>query len=117
MFDAAWDSKVAKADQRQVVAPCLSPLHRAAASSEWAAREQLAMVAELTPQDMVLALISGGGSSLLALPIDGLTLADKQQVNRALRASGPDIRSMNAVRRYLSAIKGVSSPPPPRLRK
>lgn len=76
------------------------------ANSERAAREQLAIVADLTPQDLVLALISGGGSSLLALPVDGLTLADKQQVNRALLASGLDIRSMNAVRRRLSAIKG-----------
>lgn len=76
------------------------------ANSERAAREQIAMVAGLTPHDMVLALISGGGSSLLALPMDGLTLADKQQVNGALLASGLDIRSMNAVRRRLSAIKG-----------
>ena len=58
------------------------------------------------PDDLVLALISGGGSALLALPADGLTLADKQVVNRALLASGATITEMNAVRKHLSAIKG-----------
>lgn len=76
------------------------------ANSEAAAREILASVQGLGPDDLVLSLISGGGSSVLSLPADGLTLADKQQVNRALLASGLDIRSMNAVRRRLSAIKG-----------
>ncbi len=75
-------------------------------NSEAAAREILASVKGLGPDDLVLSLISGGGSSVLSLPADGLTLADKQQVNRALLASGLDIRSMNAVRRRLSAIKG-----------
>ena len=51
-------------------------------------------------------MISGGGSSLLALPAKGLTLADKQAVNKALLASGADIAQMNTVRRHLSAIKG-----------
>jgi len=54
----------------------------------------------------VLCLISGGGSALLPLPLEGLTLADKQQVNRALLASGATITEMNTVRRHLSAIKG-----------
>lgn len=76
------------------------------ANSEAAAREMLDMVKGLGPDDMVLALISGGGSSVMALPVDGLTLADKQTVNRALLASGLDIRTMNAIRRRLSAIKG-----------
>ena len=58
------------------------------------------------PDDLVLCLISGGGSALLALPAEGLTLADKQAVNRALLASGADIGQMNAVRKHLSAIKG-----------
>ena len=58
------------------------------------------------PDDLVLCLISGGGSSLLALPAKGLTLADKQAVNKALLASGADIAQMNTVRRHLSAIKG-----------
>ena len=60
----------------------------------------------LTPDDLVLCLISGGGSSLLPLPADGLTLADKQAVNRALLKSGAGISEMNCVRRHLSAIKG-----------
>ena len=58
------------------------------------------------PDDLVLCLISGGGSSLLALPAEGLTLADKQAVNKALLASGADIAQMNTVRRHLSAVKG-----------
>ena len=55
---------------------------------------------------MVLCLISGGGSALLALPLAGLTLEDKQAVNRGLLASGATISEMNTVRRHLSAIKG-----------
>ncbi|OJU13500.1 MAG: glycerate kinase, partial [Caulobacterales bacterium 68-7] len=75
-------------------------------ASEAAAREILASVQGLGPDDLVLALISGGGSSVLSLPAPGLTLADKQATNRALLASGLDIRTMNAVRRRLSGIKG-----------
>jgi glycerate 2-kinase len=60
----------------------------------------------LTADDLVVCLISGGGSSLLALPADGLTLEDKQDVNRALLRSGATISEMNIVRRHLSAIKG-----------
>ncbi len=56
--------------------------------------------------DLVLALISGGGSALLPMPLAPLTLADKQAVNRALLASGATISEMNCVRRHLSAIKG-----------
>ena len=58
------------------------------------------------PDDLVLCLVSGGGSALLALPAPGLTLEDKQAVNRALLASGADIGQMNVVRKHLSAIKG-----------
>ena len=76
------------------------------ANSEIAAREILAAVQNLEPEDLVLALISGGGSSVLSLPAPGITLEDKQATNRALLASGLDIRTMNAVRRRLSAIKG-----------
>jgi hydroxypyruvate reductase len=54
----------------------------------------------------VICLISGGGSALLSLPMPGLTLADKQAVNRALLASGAPIGAMNTVRKHLSAIKG-----------
>ena len=53
-----------------------------------------------------MCLISGGGSALLALPAEGLTLEDKQAVNKALLASGADIGQMNVVRKHLSAIKG-----------
>jgi hydroxypyruvate reductase len=71
-----------------------------------AAARILDMVQGLGPDDLVLCLISGGGSSLLALPAAGLTLADKQAVNRALLRSGAGIGDMNCVRKHLSAIKG-----------
>lgn len=76
------------------------------AASEAAAREILAAVDGLSPDDLVLALISGGGSAVMALPVAGLSMADKQTTNRLLLASGLDIRTMNAVRKRLSAIKG-----------
>ncbi|MBN9561716.1 MAG: glycerate kinase [Alphaproteobacteria bacterium] len=76
------------------------------ANSELAARALLDAVRGLTADDLVLALISGGGSALLALPAPGLILADKQEINRALLASGATIHEMNAVRKHLSAIKG-----------
>jgi hydroxypyruvate reductase len=76
------------------------------ANGEAAARAVLDAVRGLGPDDLVLALISGGGSALLALPAPGLTLADKQAVSRALLASGATIHEMNAVRKHLSAIKG-----------
>jgi glycerate 2-kinase len=60
----------------------------------------------LTPDDLVIALVSGGGSALLSLPAEGLSFEDKQQVNRALLASGASIDEMNCVRKHLSAIKG-----------
>ena len=66
----------------------------------------LEKVRGLSQDDLVIALISGGGSSLLVAPSPGLTLADKQTVNRALLASGATISEMNCVRRHLSAIKG-----------
>ena len=65
-----------------------------------------ALARGLTEDDLVICLISGGGSALLALPAEGITLADKQAVNRALLASGASIREMNCVRRHISAIKG-----------
>lgn len=71
-----------------------------------AARRMLAAVQGLGPDDLVLALISGGGSSLLVLPAGDMSLADKQQLNRALLASGAPIHEMNVLRRQLSAIKG-----------
>jgi hydroxypyruvate reductase len=76
------------------------------AASESAAREIMAAVAGLAPQDQVIALISGGASSLLALPAPGLTLSDKQLVAKALLASGAPIDVMNRIRKQLSAVKG-----------
>jgi glycerate 2-kinase len=64
------------------------------------------LVRGLTADDLVLCLISGGGSALLAAPAVGLTLADKQAVNRELLASGAPISAMNCVRKHLSALKG-----------
>jgi glycerate 2-kinase len=71
-----------------------------------AAGRMLDKVKGLRPDDLVLCLISGGASALLALPAPGLSLADKQEVNRALLKSGANIGEMNTVRKHLSAIKG-----------
>jgi len=71
-----------------------------------AAERILAMVQGLNANDLVLCLISGGGSALLTLPADGLTLADKQRINQALLSSGANIAEMNCVRKHLSRIKG-----------
>jgi hydroxypyruvate reductase len=71
-----------------------------------AAERMLRRVGALREDDLVLCLISGGGSSLLPLPAAGLTLELKQAVSRALLGSGATISEMNCVRRHLSAIKG-----------
>jgi hydroxypyruvate reductase len=71
-----------------------------------AARRMLDLVAGLSHDDLVLCLMSGGGSSLLPLPAAGLSLEAKQGINRALLASGASISEMNCVRRHLSSIKG-----------
>ncbi|MDO8718417.1 MAG: glycerate kinase [Polaromonas sp.] len=71
-----------------------------------AAQRILAMVQGLSADDLVLCLISGGGSSLLTLPADGLSLQDKQDINKALLNSGANIGEMNCVRKHLSRIKG-----------
>ncbi len=76
------------------------------AAGEAASRALLAAVEGLTADDLVIALISGGGSALLALPAPGLSLADLQAVNAALLASGAEIGAMNAVRKHVSAING-----------
>ena len=76
------------------------------ANSERGALRLLERVRGLRPDDLVLALMSGGASALLAAPAQGLTLADKQAVNRALLACGANITEMNCVRKHLSAIKG-----------
>jgi hydroxypyruvate reductase len=71
-----------------------------------AAQRMLDMVRGLSADDLVLFLVSGGGSALLSLPAPGLTLADKQAINKALLKSGANITEMNCVRKHLSAVKG-----------
>ncbi|MFZ5789267.1 MAG: glycerate kinase type-2 family protein [Pseudomonadota bacterium] len=71
-----------------------------------AARRILEKVQGLSPDDLVLCLISGGGSALLSLPAADLALADKQAMNKALLKSGATIAEMNCVRKHMSAIKG-----------
>ncbi|MDY0309308.1 MAG: glycerate kinase [Castellaniella sp.] len=75
-------------------------------AGETAARRLFELVSGLTADDLVICLISGGGSSLLPMPGPGVTLADKQAINRALLRSGATIAEMNCVRRHLSGIKG-----------
>jgi glycerate 2-kinase len=71
-----------------------------------AAERILALAHGLTPDDLVLCLISGGGSALLTLPAEGLGLEEKQRINRELLDSGANITEMNCVRKHLSRIKG-----------
>ncbi len=71
-----------------------------------AAQRLLAIASSLGPEDLLIVLLSGGASSLLPLPDEGLTLADKQRVTRLLLRSGATIAELNAVRKHLSAIKG-----------
>lgn len=113
-FEAAWDGPLsglvvtryghAVPCARVRIAEAAHPVPDAA--GEAAAREMLGLVRGLAADDLVVALVSGGGSALLPLPAPGLALADKQAVNRALLASGATISEMNTVRRHLSAIKG-----------
>jgi len=76
------------------------------AAGRAAAARILALASGLSAHDLVLCLISGGGSALLAAPAPGITLEDKQAVNRALLRSGANIAEMNCVRKHLSAVKG-----------
>ncbi|RYH99130.1 MAG: DUF4147 domain-containing protein, partial [Acetobacteraceae bacterium] len=71
-----------------------------------ATQRMLGLLKDLTADDFVLALISGGASALLCAPAQGMTLAEKQQVNAALLASGAPIVAMNTVRKHLSQVKG-----------
>ncbi len=71
-----------------------------------AAQTSLGRVHTLSEHDLVLCLISGGGSALMPLPLEGISLEDKQAINVALLKSGASISEMNCVRRHLSAIKG-----------
>ncbi len=75
-----------------------------------ATAEMIALLATAGPDDLVVGLISGGGSALLCAPVEGLTLADKQEVNRALLACGMPIQEMNVVRKHLSRVKGGKLP-------
>lgn len=76
------------------------------AAGREAAGRILDMASELGPDDLLLCLISGGGSALLAYPAEGLTLEDKQAISKELLRSGADISEMNCLRKHLSAIKG-----------
>jgi hydroxypyruvate reductase len=71
-----------------------------------AARRMLELAQSLTADDLALCLISGGGSALMPLPMEGMTLAEKQRINKSLLASGATISEINCVRRHISAIKG-----------
>ncbi len=75
-------------------------------SGERAAHEILALAQSAGPDDLLLVLVSGGGSSLLSLPAGGITMADLKTVTRDLLASGAPIQDMNIVRKHLSAIQG-----------
>jgi hydroxypyruvate reductase len=75
-------------------------------SGEAAARETLRLARSLGPDDLLLALVSGGGSSLLTLPADGLGMTDLKATNRELLRCGAPIQDMNTVRKHLSAIHG-----------
>ena len=76
------------------------------AAGQTAARRIAALAQGLSADDLVLCLISGGGSALLSLPADGLSLDDKRRINRELLHSGASISEMNCVRKHLSALKG-----------
>ena len=76
------------------------------ARSRDAGARMLAQAERLVPDDLLLCLVSGGGSALMVAPAAGLDMAEKQRINRALLASGAPIGEMNVVRRHLSAIKG-----------
>ncbi|MEO7390652.1 MAG: glycerate kinase [Ramlibacter sp.] len=90
--------------QRLEVVEAAHPVPDAAGLA--AAQRILTMVHGLTAEDLVLCLISGGGSALLTLPAEGLSLEQKQGINKALLESGANISEMNCVRKHLSRIKG-----------
>ncbi|MEO7941094.1 MAG: glycerate kinase [Burkholderiaceae bacterium] len=90
--------------QRIAVVEAAHPVPDAAGQD--AARRILSLARDLGPDDLVLFLISGGGSALLSLPADGLDFAGKQAINQALLASGASISEINCVRKHLSRVKG-----------
>lgn len=75
---------------------------------EQASHEILTMVRTLTPDDLLLCLFSGGGSSLLALPVDGISLQDLKEITQQMLRCGANIQEINTVRKHLSAIQGGS---------
>ena len=113
-IEAAWEGEISGlvvtryghgADCRKIeVVEAAHPVPDDA--GERVARRVLEMVSNLEESDRVIFLLSGGGSSLLALPAEGISLADKQAINKALLRSGAHIGEMNCVRKHLSAIKG-----------
>jgi glycerate 2-kinase len=113
-FEAAWDGPLSGVvvTRYGYAVPCerievLEAAHPVPdANGERAARRLIETVSGLTSDDLVVALISGGGSALLAAPGPGMDLADEQALNRALLASGAPIGVMNAIRKELSAVKG-----------
>ncbi|WP_276120539.1 glycerate kinase type-2 family protein [Pararhizobium qamdonense] len=113
-FESLWDGPLegAVVARHGPVAPCkrirvLQSAHPVPDEAGLAGSAALlALVEGLTPDDLVVALISGGGSSLLPAPPEGLTLTDEIAVNRALLASGAPISAMNVVRKHVSRIKG-----------
>ena len=76
------------------------------AESERAGREALKLAASIAPDETLLVLLSGGASALMAVPADGITLADKQATTQQLLRAGADIHALNTVRKHLSGIKG-----------
>lgn len=76
------------------------------AAGQVAAQQMLDLVSDLTKDDLVLCLLSGGGSALLSLPGEDVTLEDKQRITQTLLKSGAPIKEINCVRKHLSAIKG-----------
>ena len=76
------------------------------ATGQEAAKKLLSLTKNLSAEDLVVCLMSGGASALLSLPAPGLTLQDKQDMNKALLRSGANINEMNCVRKHMSAIKG-----------
>ena len=112
--EAAWDGPLSglvvtryghgEACSRIEVVEAAHPVPDAAGAA--AAQRMLDMAHTVGAGDLVLALVSGGGSSLITLPAAGLTVDDLRSVNRALLNSGAPIHEMNMVRRHLSAIKG-----------
>ena len=113
-FEKAWPGEIsglvvtrygyAEACQRIEIVEAAHPVPDAAGQD--AAARLMGMVSNLTEDDLVVALISGGGSSLLPAPAPGLDLVDEQTINRALLASGAPIGVMNLIRNQFSTIKG-----------